>query len=132
MEPKMAVPPAIPVLRNERTEDFTNVYANNVALEPSVWDLKLTFGELDQSMGTISQHTAVTVPWTMAKIFSFMLQTQIIAYEMQNRKIRVQTDLLPPKFPVPSDDMKDNPAVQRAYEALVKLREQFIEQAEKD
>lgn len=125
MEPKTTIPVTF---RNERSEDYATVYANNISLEQSVWDLKLTFGELDQSMGTISQHTAVTIPWSLAKLFSFLLQTQITAYEMQSGKIKIPTELTPPEFPVPSGEMKDNPAIQRTYEALVKLREQFLEE----
>lgn len=126
MEPKASIPG---VLRNERSEDYASVYANNVTLEPSVWDLKLTFGELDQGVGTISQHTAVTIPWTVAKLFYFLLKTQIVAHEMQNGKIRIPNDLMPPEFPVPAENIKDNPVVQRTYERLIKLREEFLEEA---
>ena len=33
-----------------RDPDFTSLYANNIRIERSVWDLKLIFGELDQSV----------------------------------------------------------------------------------
>jgi hypothetical protein len=32
-----------------KSEDFREVYANQVSFEPSTWDLKINFGLLDQS-----------------------------------------------------------------------------------
>jgi len=66
----------------ERDEDFLPVYANNVLFEPSVWDLKMIFGQLDQSEGkaVVEQHTAVTIPWAQAKVLSYYLQVNLTAY----------------------------------------------------
>lgn len=53
-----------------RHEEFTSLYANNVQFEWSQLDLKLIFGQLDQSRGKaqIEQHTAMTIPWMIAKL----------------------------------------------------------------
>jgi hypothetical protein len=83
----------------QRNEDFTTLYANNVLFEPSVWDLKLIFGELDQSTvpNVIAQHTAVSISWLQAKLMSYFLQGQIAAYEADNGTIRVPPAVIPPR-----------------------------------
>jgi len=54
-----------------RVEDFVNYYANNVQFEASSFDLKVIFGQLQQSHGTqVLQECAVTVPWVQAKLLS--------------------------------------------------------------
>ena len=42
-------------------KDFATIYANNFQFEPSVWDLKIVFGQLDQQIGAIVQRLAQTV-----------------------------------------------------------------------
>jgi hypothetical protein len=55
-----------PVGDFQRVDDFNSYYANNIAnniqLEWSQFDLKLIFGQLDQSAGKVrvEQHSAVT------------------------------------------------------------------------
>jgi len=119
--------PATGALRNERSEDYDSVYANNVTLEATFWDLKLSFGEVDQGMATISQHTGVTIPWSMAKIFAFLLQAQIIGYELQNGQIKIPRELIPAPFPPPTEEQqRADPNAKHAYEAISKLRNSFV------
>ncbi|MGH2376131.1 MAG: hypothetical protein ACRDIC_22030 [bacterium] len=42
-------------------EDLTTDYANNTAFEPTVWDLKLIFGEFSDRAKTIDWHTSITI-----------------------------------------------------------------------
>lgn len=97
-------------------------------LEQSAWDLKLVFGQLDQTGGTavVNQHTAITLPWSQAKIFSYLLEAHLLAFEMANGKIMVPSNTIPPELPPPTDDIKANPNAQQIYDALKKLREEFI------
>jgi hypothetical protein len=51
-----------PVGDFQRVDDFNSYYANNIQFEWSQFDLKLIFGQLDQSAGKVrvEQHSAVT------------------------------------------------------------------------
>lgn len=130
MEPnKPPVAPQPP--RNQRSEDFASVYSNNVAFETSLWDLRLIFGQLDQAVGVVDQHTAVTIPWTLAKLALYHLECQLAAYEIIYGKIVLSTDVLPPVPPPLSDEQKQNPAFQRIHEAIKILREEFVRDAQR-
>jgi hypothetical protein len=84
-------------MQSTRSSDFSSIYANNVFFEASAWDLKIIFGELDQSSGTasIQQRAAVTVPWPQAKLMSFWLRVQVeLAEATVKAKIPIRPDLL--------------------------------------
>ena len=103
----------------ERDEDFASLYANNVQFETSVWDLKIIFGQLDQSRpsGRVDQHTAITLPWLQAKIMAFYLSANVALYEADNGKIQIPLSLQPQPLPPVPDHLKDIKSVQegRAY-----------------
>ncbi len=110
-------------------EDFYFDYANNVFLESSVWDLKLIFGQLDQSINppTVEQRAAITIPWTQAKILNFLLAAHIIGFELANGKIIIPDAIIPPELPPPTEEMKKaDPNIRAMYEGVQKLREQFF------
>jgi hypothetical protein len=112
--------------KNQRADDFVSVYANNVFFEQSVWDLKIIFGELDQSTGVIEQHTAVTVPWTLAKIALYYLATQIAGHEIINGKIALPDIIMPVAPPPISDEQKEDPKLVKVYEAFTRIHDQFM------
>ena len=93
-------------LEIKRVEDFTSLYANNVRFESSAWDLKMLFGELDQSGGaeasSIELHTAMTVSWPTAKIMAYFLTANCLSHQLQNGPIAVPGSALPPR-PDPAD-----------------------------
>jgi len=74
--------------------DPDSVYANNVRFETSVWDLKAVFGQLEQlpPSGELSVdwHTAVTMPWLVAKLLIYYLRINVAAYELANGCIKVR------------------------------------------
>ena len=112
----------------ERVEDFVAGYANNIQFEPSAWDLKIVFGELNQARGklTIEQHTSMTVSWAEAKMLSYYLQIQIAAYELQNGKIQLPKSVLPPEAaPVPAD-AQDKETAEILRQMVIKMREEFL------
>jgi hypothetical protein len=120
--------PAQPQPQFERGEDFTSLYANNVQFEPSSWDLKLIFGELDQSGGkvTIEQHTSITLSWVQAKVMSYFLQANIAAYESVNGKIKILSDVVPPEpSPLPQE-LENNPQAKAVAESIRKIHQEFI------
>jgi hypothetical protein len=91
------VQPPQPQIQIVRDEDFTNLYANNVHSELSVWDLKVIFGILDQSTqpNKIVQHTAINLPWAQVKLSSYYLQVAVVLHEAQNAKINIPATLKP-------------------------------------
>jgi hypothetical protein len=66
-----------PQPQNKRSPDFESLYSNNFAFESSVWDFKIIFGELDQTLGVIEQHTAMTLPWSGVKLLIYYLETNV-------------------------------------------------------
>lgn len=119
-----------PKAQYERTPNFISTYANSVYLESSTWDLKLIFGQLDQSEGiTVKQHVAVTIPWTQAKLLLFFLRVHVKAEEMQDGKIHIRSDVRPTETPPPTEEQMNDPSFMEFYEFVKKLREEFIADA---
>jgi hypothetical protein len=94
-QPKVAPPPD---LQPHRSEDFLARYANNVILESNAWDLKLIFGELDQSETPpkIAQHTAITLPWSQVKILAYLLGIHLLGHENDFGRIQLPRDAVKP------------------------------------
>jgi uncharacterized protein DUF3467 len=116
-------------LKYERTDDFVFAYANNAYFESSAWDLKIIFGQLDQPVGEaarIRQNIAITVPWAQAKLVLYYLRLHVEANELQNGKVSIREDLLPPEPTPPSSELENNPIAQKMYELVRKLRADFI------
>lgn len=115
-----------PNIRDGLTEDFTAVYANQCHFELSVWDLKMIFGQLDQTdrKMAIDWHTAVTVPWQVAKILSYLLRLNIAVYESNNGPIRIPEGSLPPG-PVPPTGDQDTEQNRAFYEFMRKIHNQL-------
>jgi hypothetical protein len=112
--------------RNQRSDEFVSTYANNVFYEQSVWDLKIIFGELDQAQGIVDQHTAITIPWTLAKLALYYLGTQISGYEIVNGKIFIPQAVLPPEPPPLTDEQKLDPNVVKIYAEFKRLHGEFM------
>jgi hypothetical protein len=115
-------------LQFKRDEDFESLYANNVRFESSVWDLKLIFGQLDQSTGqeVIELHTAMTIPWTTAKLMLYYLQLNIVVHELENGKIRINPRVYPMMPPPLTPEFDNNELAKAAHELAVKMRAEFI------
>jgi len=112
-----------------RSEDFEERYSNNVQFEPSAWDLKLLFGQLDQSAGAeatvVRQHTSMTITWVQAKILSYFLQVNIRAHEIDNGRIVVPTRVLPPDpEALPLEEADENATAMR--HEMLRLRAELL------
>jgi hypothetical protein len=77
--------------------DFFSEYANNVQIQSSNWDVKLIFGELDQSVGPncVIQKLAITVPWAQAKALAYFLSVHLLSHEMDLGRIKIPTGIIP-------------------------------------
>ena len=110
----------------ERIEEFYTDYANNVFLESSAWDLKLIFGQLDQSTTPpiTEQRAAITIPWRQAKILNYLLTIHIRAQELDSgTRIAIPKGIIPPE-PTPAGD---EPAyVGELYDYMRKLRQEMF------
>ncbi|HLY18358.1 MAG TPA: DUF3467 domain-containing protein [Bryobacteraceae bacterium] len=111
-QPNLQVPRATP------GEDFSEDYANNFRFEQTAWDFKIIFGQIDQMSGdptNVNWHTAITMPWGIAKILSRMLLLNVAAGEMQLGPIHIPAMVMPPPPLEPTGEM-DTPAVRTLYE----------------
>jgi hypothetical protein len=81
-----------------RTEDFQNLYANNVFFESSLWDLKLIFGQNAQHIGqsAVEQHTAITLPWPQVKLMLYFMGNHLLTHEIQNGRVHLGPGLIAP------------------------------------
>ncbi len=115
-------------LQLKRDEDFVSLYANNVRFESSVWDLKLIFGQLDQSTGgeVIELHTAITMPWAAVKIMLHYLRLNIALHELENGKVKINPRLFPTPPPPLTPEMESNELTMKGREIAYKLRDEFI------
>ena len=126
--------PVVPPASLEFAEEFYEAYANSIYYEASSWDLKLVFGQLDQSGGKVKvvQHSAITVPWTQAKLMVYWLRGQIEAHELANGKIHMPPSIIPPPLPPLTEEMKkSDPNAEAVYAIFNRLRDEFISSLDK-
>jgi hypothetical protein len=120
------ITPSTGIAPFQRTDDFVEGYANNLRFEPTVYDLKIIFGETDQSSGTetTQQHTAITLPWALVKLALFFLEVNVAIHELVNGKIMIPPNQIPappnPIFP------ENDPNAAKAFEIVEKIREDFL------
>jgi hypothetical protein len=112
-------------------DEFYTAYANNILLEGSVWDMKLIFGQLDQRTEPprVEQYGSLTIPWSQAKIFAYLLCIHLAGYELVNGKIAIPNSIMPPEPPVPTEEGKQkDPNLEPFFNRMMWLREQFFGQ----
>ena len=121
-----------PGIEYRRDEDFFSGYANNVYVEPSVWDLKIVFGQTDLSSGpnAVVQHTAITLPWNYVKILSYVLRSNIAVREAEDGHIPVPPRILipPPKEIPPAENIGLFKHPKEGLEAVHKLWDEFVKE----
>ncbi|HEY6348503.1 MAG TPA: DUF3467 domain-containing protein [Candidatus Angelobacter sp.] len=112
----------------QRSEDFADVYANNLRFEVSNWDLKLLFGQLEQSLGpqAVVQHTGVTIPWQQVKLTSYFLSIHVIVHEAQAGRIKILPTLVPEVAKQLPKELKDSGITEEHWKTVRKLYEDFI------
>jgi hypothetical protein len=98
MEESGAETKAAPQVVFVREEEFPTLYANNLQVEASIWDLKVLFGILDQSVqpNRVVQHTAINLPWTQVKLIGYFLRLAVALHEAENGKIIIPVSVKPP------------------------------------
>jgi Protein of unknown function (DUF3467) len=89
VQPSLPQPPE--VIRT-KSSPFTSVYANNVQVEATPWDFKMSFGEVDKVEGNkvfVSETVKVTISPTQMKALVKVLQNTLVQYEAQVGEIKV-------------------------------------------
>jgi hypothetical protein len=117
----------IPDTSYERDENFISLYANNVRFEISAWDLKMIFGQLDQSKSpqVVEQHTAITMPWSTALITAYLLVVNLIIHQTsEGHAIHIPERVIPAKPDLSAPEMTD--ADKTTAEYIVWVHEQFF------
>jgi hypothetical protein len=107
---------------------LTSLYANNVRFEPTFWDLKLVFSQLDasdQDAIIIQPHTAISLAWAEAKVAAFLLLLQVEAYEADNGRIHLAPRVIP-RRPDSSDPSISGAAAKKLLEYAAWVHDQFF------
>jgi hypothetical protein len=123
--------PNPPAPTSERAPDFTNRYANNIYFESTAWDIKLTFGHVEQATAPVSlKHDfAVTIPWPIAKLALFWLRLHVELAEAEvGVKIPIRKDTLPAELPekFPEPAQENDPKAKTFREIYNRLRAEFL------
>jgi hypothetical protein len=120
--------PASPDIEFQRAENFISLYSNNVIFEPTAWDIKIVFGQLDLvgGKGIARQQVAITIPWAQAKLALYYLRLQVAAMEMQSGKIAIRRDLIPPEPPQLTPEQEAIPSSRELRDLILKMREEFL------
>jgi hypothetical protein len=126
--PDDKVIPASPDIEFQRAENFISLYSNNVNFEPTAWDIKIVFGQLDLvgGKGIARQQVAITIPWAQAKLALYYLRLQVAAMEMQSGKIAIRRDLIPPEPPQLTPEQEAIPSSRELRDLILKIREEYL------
>ena len=77
----------IKITERVREENYTRIYANNIQVGFSSWDMRITFGELvdgpDGSLTKVAERATVTMSLHHAKAAIHVLMEQLTALEKQ-------------------------------------------------
>ncbi len=122
-EPAKAIP-------FEHQPDFNFRYSNNVRFHSTVHDLTLVFGQSDTTGESeiVRQHTAITMPWAVAKLALYYLQLNIVIQEGYNGKIPVPKPQIPSPLPEPTQEtIANDPSAYPSFEAGVRVWEAFMD-----
>src|SRR6185295_9123644 len=69
-----------------RTDRFRSIYANNIQIGVSIWDMSITFGEIigdKDGKSVIEELAQVKMTREITKILAQLLTTQVRAFEEQ-------------------------------------------------
>jgi len=107
-------------------EDLTTDYANNVAVEATIWDLKLIFGEYSDSDKSVNWHSSITIPWAQAKLLSHYLQVNVAVREVSEGPISIPEVMIPQPPPPLTPEQEKDPKAKAVYETISALQTAFV------
>jgi hypothetical protein len=107
----------------DRPDEISTDYANNFAIEGTLWDLKALFGEYSGRSKSVEWHTEITMPWATAKLLAHYLQVNVAIYEIENGKVRIPPSAIPaPPPPAREGDR----AAQAVFNMLKEHWDRFV------
>src|ERR1700720_928045 len=106
-------------------DEIVSGYANNTALEQTIWDLKLIFGEFSQRSGSVQWHTSITMPWAQAKLLSHYLQVNIAVWELNHGVIKIPDVMIPAPLPPLTPEQERDPAAKAVLETIKAYQDPF-------
>lgn len=95
-------------------DEVLSEYANNTFCEPSLWDLKVFFGQWYQSENSVDWHTAVTLPWPQIKLLIYFLRINLAIFEVQNGTVKIPEMAMPTLPEVSIDDSEQTKRIDSA------------------
>jgi probable addiction module antidote protein len=114
------------------TEDFVVRYANNTFFEPTLYDLKIIFGQSDQRAGhnVVNQHTSITLSWTQLKVALYFLNSNLAAYEAIHSRIVVEPGIIPSVSEQPPKEIPGVPqaAIEKTWAIFRNAYERFVKE----
>lgn len=106
--------------------DMNAEYANSVGFQPTIWDLKILFGELSSRTPSVDWHTSMTLSWAQAKLMAYYLQVNLALQESRSGNINVPIEMTPLELPALAESAKNDPQEEAALEKLKALRDAFV------
>jgi len=98
LETDKAKPPVEqPDLKPTRSEEFEELWANNVLFESTLWNLRMIFGQVDLSGNQVLQHTAINMPWPQVKIAAYFIVANLMVQQALNGQIFLPAYVVPPR-----------------------------------
>ena len=113
-------------MKTEHVENFTSLYANSAIFEPTAWDLRIVFGQVEPNTEVVKQQVAITIPWAQAKLALYYLRAHVELMEEQTGKIGIRRDIIPSELPPLTSEQGKDPVARRAHELVQRLRAEFI------
>lgn len=113
----------------KKSEDFAEIYANNIRFEISSWDLKMILGVLDQSQqpNVVEQHTAVILPWRQVLLTAYYLTINLMIQQAQEgQRLHLPPSIMPAKPNINLDDPAVDETTKRLAVYVNWIHEQFF------
>jgi hypothetical protein len=108
----------------KKAEDFMDFYANNALLQSTLWDLRILFGQVDQTLKDSPSiyNLSVRIPWPQVKLMLYFLTLHLSGYETKNGRIKLPPGMVPefPTCPPQGGEPDDE------WRALRRVWEQFV------
>ena len=119
---------ALEDLSRKAREHISSPYANGVNFELNEMDIRILFGQLIQSpRHRVDWHTAVTMAWPEAKLFSYFLRVNLAIYESNHETIKLPASMLPATITAPGD-LETNPESRKLFEAIQAIRTELMKE----
>ena len=115
------------LLGQKARESMRSVYSNSISFDTTELDVKMMFGQVLPSKGSVDWNTAVTIPWVQAKLLAYYLQSNIAVHEVANGTIKVPAALLPSSVAAPAD-YDTNQTSRAMYERVETIRRAFLKE----